>query len=129
MPVGSPGISTRNYEKDNGFVSGVVAVIAGPPFALLWGTASTDAVNPSGGGRTSGQSTTIYTMVLENNTGAVVTAWLEISDGTVITPNYHVNNGESAVITFAAGLTVGDQDLYINAALIDVTAQIIGTEA
>ena len=135
MVRASPGEDTgkntnpRRYEKDNGFVSGVIAVAAGPVATLIWGTASTDAVNPSGGGRTAGESTTIYTIVIENATGGAVTVYLENGTGTVWTPDYHVNNNETSVITFQAGLNIGNQDIYINASAAAVEVQIIGTEA
>ncbi len=119
----------RRYEKDNGFVSGVIAVAIGPVATLIWGIASVNAVNPAAGGRTAGEDTTIYTIIIENATGAGVTVFLENGTGTVWTPDYHVNNNETSVISFIAGLNIGDQDIYINASAAAVEVQIIGTEA
>lgn len=128
MPVGSvgatedTGVNTnpRRYEKDNGFYSAVTARAGGVATAL-WTIATLPV-------RTAGLDTTIYTLVIENATGAVITAWLEIA-GAAITPNYHVNNNETSVITFAAGLTSGNNDVNCNSSANAVVFQIIGTEA
>jgi len=70
------GVNTnpRRYEKDYGFVSDVVAVAVGPVATPIW-AAGLPAVNPAAG-RTAGLVTTIYSLVIENSTGAAVTAWL-----------------------------------------------------
>ena len=110
----------RRYEKDNGFYSAVVARAGGVATALY-----TIATVPA---RTAGLDTTIYTLIIENSTGAAITGWLEVG-GVVITPDYHVNNNETAVITFVAGHNVGNQDVNCNASANDVEFQILGTEA
>ena len=110
----------RKYEKDNGFYSAIVARAGGVATAL-WTIATLPV-------RTAGLDTTIYTLIIENATGAAVTAWLEVG-GVVITPDYHVNDDETAVITFQAGHNVGNQDIDCNASVNDVEFQILGTEA
>jgi len=110
----------RRYEKENGFRSPVVAV-AGPVATALWTTTTTPA-------RTSGKSTTIYTLIIENDTGAAVTAWLEIA-GTAITVPFHIADADTVVIDFIGGFTTGDNDINCNASVAGVRFQIIGTEA
>lgn len=114
----------RRYEKDHGFTSAVVAR-AGGVATPLWAVGLA-AVYPAAG-RTDDTITTIYTLVIENATGAAVTAWLEIG-GVVVTPDYHVNDDETAVISFVAGLTVGNQDIECNASANAVEFQIMGTQ-
>jgi hypothetical protein len=109
----------RRYEKDNGFYSAVVARAGGVATAL-WTIATTPA-------RTAGQVTTIYTLTIENSTGAAVTAWLEIG-GTAITVPFHVANNDSVVIPLGAGLTSGDADVNCNASVNGVNFSIFGTE-
>ncbi|GAH17706.1 unnamed protein product [marine sediment metagenome] len=126
MVKGAPGLdpgthtNPRRYEKINGFYSEVVARAGGVATPLY-----TVATDPA---RTAGQDTTIYTLIIENSTGAAITAWLEVG-GVVITPAYHVNNNETGVITFVAGHNVGDQDIDCNASADAVEFQILGTEA
>lgn len=129
LPTQDTGLNTnpRRYEKDNGFVSARVAVAAGPTATELWAV-GTAAVNPSGG-RTSGQVTTVYTLEIENSTGAAITAWLETGPGTVITPSYHVANNDTVVIDFVGGKNFGNMDIYLNASVAGVVGQIEGTEA
>ena len=110
----------RKYEKDNGFYSAVIARAGGVATALY-----TIATTPA---RTAGQVVTIYTLTIENATGAAITGWLEVG-GVVVTPDYHVNNNETAVISFEAGLTLGDNDINCNASANAVEFQIVGTEA
>ena len=110
----------RRYEKDNGFYS-APTVRVGAAATPLYTVATTPA-------RTAGESTTIYTLLIENETGSTVTAWLEIG-GVVVTLEFHVNNAEAVVIPFIAGLTLGDNDINCNASVDDVVFQIIGTEA
>jgi len=110
----------RRYEKDNGFYSAPIARAGGVATALY-----TIATAPA---RTAGEVTTIYTLQIENETGAAVTAWLEIG-GVTVTLEYHINDAETSVITFTAGLTLGDNDINCNASANDVVFQIIGTEA
>ena len=109
----------RRYEKDNGVFSAPIARAGGVATAL-WTTAT---ARP----RTAGRSTTIYTLIINNPTGASVTAWLEIG-GVVITPNYHIVTMETAVITFVAGQTTGNNNVNCNASVNAVVFQIIGTE-
>jgi len=111
----------RRYEKDNGFYSAVTAVAAGPAATAIWAATTTPA-------RTVGQDTTIYSLHLENSTGAAITAWLEV-DGVAITVPYHVANNDSVLIDWPAGLDVGDQDIDLNASAAGVVGQISGTEA
>jgi len=119
MMVEDTGLHTnpRRYEKDNGFYSAVVARAGGVATAL-W-TAAT--------GRTAGQITTIYTLEIENSTGAAVTAWLEIG-GAAITVPYHISNDDSVIIEFVAGFNSGDADVNCNASANDVVFSIKGTE-
>jgi len=109
----------RRLESDYGFRSAVVAV-AGPAATALWTTATTPA-------RTAGEVTTIYTLIIENATGAAVTGWLEIG-GVAITPPFHVANNDTVVIDFIAGFRVGDADVNCNASAAGVNFQIVGTE-
>ena len=110
----------RGYEKDNGFYSAVVARAGGVATAL-WTIATTPA-------RTAGQVTTIYTLTIENSTGAPVTAWLEIG-GTAITILFHVADTDSVVIDFVGGFNSGDADIDCNASVNDVVFALKGTEA
>ncbi len=110
----------RRYEKDNGFYSAVVARAGGVATAL-WTIATAPA-------RTAGLDTTIYTLEIENSTGAAVTAWLEIG-GVAITVPFHVANDDSVVIPYPAGLDTGDADIDCNASVNAVTFSIKGTEA
>jgi len=121
------GVNTnpRRYEKDYGFVSDVVAVAVGPVATPIW-AAGLPAVNPAAG-RTAGLVTTIYSLVIENSTGAAVTAWLEVA-GAPITPPIHVANNDTVVVGFPAGLNVGDVDIDLNASAAGVEGQISGTE-
>lgn len=116
------GLNTnpRRYEKDNGFYSAPIARAGGIATAL-WTVATAPA-------RTAGQVTTIYTLTIENPTAAAVTAWLEVG-GVSVTPNYHVNAAETAVITFVAGLNTGNADVNCNASVNAVVFQVVGTEA
>ena len=109
----------RRYEKDNGFYSEVVAR-AGGVATPLWTIVTTPA-------RTAGQESTIYTLTIENSTGAAITAWLEIG-GTVITIPFHIANTDSVIIGFIAGLNSGDADVDCNASADDVVFQVMGTE-
>ena len=126
LVVEDTGVNTnpRKYEKDNGFASAVVAR-AGGVATPLWAVGLA-AVTPVAG-RTDGGVTTIYTLIIENATAAAITGWLERA-GVVITPDFHVQNNETAVIPFDAGLTSGDADLECNASANAVEFQIIGTE-
>ncbi|GAG81105.1 unnamed protein product [marine sediment metagenome] len=110
----------RQYEKDNGFYSAVVARAGGVATAL-WTIATAPA-------RTAGEESTIYHLHIENSTGAAVTAWLEVG-GVVVTPPYHVANDDTVTIDWLAGLDIGNQDIDLNASANDVVAQISGTEA
>lgn len=120
--VEDTGLNTnpRTYEKDNGFRSPVVARAGGVATAL-WTLATTPA-------RTAGQVSTIYTLTIENATGAAVTAWLEIG-GVAITVPFHVANNDSIIIDFPAGFDLGDNDVNCNASVNGVIFQIAGTEA
>lgn len=116
------GLNTnpRRYEKDNGFYSAVVTRAGGVATAL-WTIATAPA-------RTAGQVTTIYTLEIENSTGAAVTGWLEIG-GVAITVPFHVADDDSIVIDFVGGFNSGDADVNCNASVNDVVFSIKGTEA
>ncbi len=110
--------------NQNGFVSAPVAR-AGGVATPLWAV-GTAGVNPAAG-RTNGLSTTIFTLEIANDTGGAITAWLEIG-GVVISPLYHVNDTETAVISFVGGMTTADQDLNINVSADGVVAQLLGIQ-
>ena len=124
MPKAFPLGLSPLFLNQHGFVSGAIARAAGVATAL-WAVL-TPAVNPAAG-RTAGLSTTIFTLILENNTGAATSAWLEIG-GLPITPLYHLNNGETSVVTFDGGMTTGNQDININALVNGVVAQLLGIQ-
>jgi len=109
----------RGYEKDNGFYSEVVTRAAGA--TALWTIATTPA-------RTAGLVTTIYTLEIENSTGAAVTGWLEIG-GVAITVPFHIATLDSVVIDFIGGFNTGDADIDCNASVDDIVFSIKGTEA
>lgn len=114
----------RRYEKLHGFTSAPVAR-AGGVATPLW-AAALAAVYPAAG-RTAGQISTVYTFVIENPTQAAVTAWLEVG-GAAITPPYHVNSGDTVVISYAAGMTTGNVNVNLNASANTVVGQIMGTQ-
>ena len=120
--VEDTGVNTnpRRYEKDNGFYSAVVARAGGVATAL-WTVATAPA-------RTAGLVTTIYTLEIENSTGAAVTAWLEIG-GVAITIPFHVANTDSVIIEYVGGFNSGNADVNCNATVNDVVFSIKGTEA
>ena len=124
MPKAFPLGLSPLFLNLNGFVSAAVARAGGVATAL-WAV-GTAGVNPAAG-RTAGLSTTIFTLILENNTGAATTAWLEIG-GVVITPVYHLNNGETSVVTFEGGMTTANQDINLNAPVNGVVAQLLGIQ-
>jgi len=110
----------RRYEKDHGFYSPVVTRAGGAATALY--TTTTTPV------RTAGQDTTIYTLEIENSTGATVTGWLE-TGGVMITIPFHISNNDSVTIDYDGGFNVGDADIQCNASVNDVVFSIKGTEA
>lgn len=110
------------FIAQNGFVSAQVARAGGVP-TPLW-AAGLGAVNPLLG-RILGTNSVVGTLEISNDTGAAITAWLMIG-GVVVTPIYHVNDGESAVISFVLGKNFGDQDIDIEASVNGVIAQIEG---
>ena len=116
------GLNTnpRRYEKENGIRSAVVARAGGVP-TPLWTIATLPA-------RTAGLDTTIYTIEIENSTGAVATGWLEIA-GVAITVPFHVVNNDSVVIPYPAGLEIGDFDVDCNASVNGLIFTLRGTEA
>ena len=121
VDVQDTGLNTnpRRYEKDNGFRSAPTARAGGVATAL-WTITTTPA-------RTAGQTSTMYTLIIENATGAAITGWLEIG-GVAITPNYHVANNDTIVVDFVAGFDLGNNDINCNASVNAVVFQIIGTE-
>ena len=124
MPQAFPLGLSPLFLNQNGFVSAPVARAGGVATAL-WAVL-TPGVNPAAG-RTNGLSTTIFTMIITNGTGAAITAWLEVG-GVVISPIYNVNDGETAVISFVGGMTTANQDLDINASVNGVVAQLLGIQ-
>jgi len=110
----------RRYEKDNGFYSPVVARAGGVATALY-----TAATTPA---RTAGEDTTIYTLEIENSTGAAITAWLEIG-GVAITVPFHVGDNQTLIVPYPAGFEVGDNDINCNANVNAVNFSIKGTES
>jgi hypothetical protein len=124
VDVEDTGLNTnpRRYEKDNGFYSLVVARALGA--TALWTIATLPA-------RTAGQVTTIYTLEIENSTGAAVTGWLEIG-GAPITVPIHVANNDSVVINYVAGLNSGDADVDCNGGLkmsVELICEVCGSRA
>lgn len=109
----------RRYERDYGFRSPVVARAGGVATAL-WTTGTAPA-------RTSGKQTVIYSLTIENNTGAAQTGWLEIA-GVVVTVPYWVQDKDTIAIDFIAGLKVGNNDVNCNSTANNVGFQIIGLE-
>lgn len=124
MPKGFPLGLSALFLNQNGFVSLPIARAGGIPTAL-WAVL-TLGVTPAAG-RTAGMSSTIFTLIISNDTGAAITANLAIG-GVVITPLYHVNNTETAVITFEGGMTTGNQDIQIDASANGVVAQLLGIQ-
>lgn len=119
--VEDTGLNTnpRRFESDNGFWSAPTAVV-GPAATALWTIATTPA-------RTAGLETTIYTIEIENSTGAAVTAWLEIG-GVVITVPFHIVDNDSITIPYVAGFATGNNDVNCNASAVGVVVSIKGTE-
>ena len=125
MPQAFPlGVSSPLFLNQNGFVSGAIARAGGVATAL-WAV-GTAGVTPAAW-RTDGLSSTIFTLVIANDTGGAITAWLEIG-GVVISPLYHVNDTETAVISFVGGMTTANQDIDINASANGVVAQLLGIQ-
>lgn len=114
----------RRLESDSGFTSAVVTRVGGVA-TPLWADGLA-AVYPAAG-RTAGLVTTIYTIEIENATGAPVTAWLEVG-AVAITVPFHINDGEAAIIPYDAGKTVGNVDVDCNASANDVVFAIMGTQ-
>lgn len=117
----------RMYEKDNGFVSAVVAVAAGPAAVQIWAVGLA-AINPVAG-RTAGLVTTVYSILIENNTGAAITAWLEDALAVQLTPDFNVAANDTLVVNFVSGLNLGNIDISLNASVPAIVGQIAGTEA
>ena len=124
MPKAFPLGLSAVFIANNGFVSAVVARV-GAAATPLWAVGLA-AINPVAG-RTAGTVSTIYTLTIENPTAGAVTAWLEVG-GAVVTPDYHLNAGESAVISFVAGLNIGNQDIDCNASANLVEFQVVGIQ-
>ena len=124
MPQAFPLGLSPLFLNQNGFVSGAIAR-AGGVATPLW-EVGLAAVNPAAG-RTDGLSRTLFTLILANDTGGAITAWLEIG-GVVISPLYHVNDTETAVISFVGGMTTANQDIDINASVNGVVAQLLGIQ-
>ena len=124
MPKAFPLGLSPIFIAQHGFVSAVVAR-AGGVATPLWAVGLA-AINPAAG-RTAGLVSTVYTLTSENPTAGAVTAWLEVG-GVVVTPDYHLNAGESAVISFVAGINIGNQDVNCNASANLVEFQVVGIQ-
>jgi len=124
MPKAFPIGLAPIFVAQNGFVSAVIARAGGIATAL-WAV-GTAGINPAAG-RTAGLVSTIYTLTIENPTAGAVTAWLEVL-GTVVTPDYNLNAGETAVISFVAGLNIGNQNVNCNASVNLVEFQVVGIQ-
>ena len=124
MPKAFPLGLSAVFIANNGFVSAVVAR-AGGVATPLWAV-GTAGINPVAG-RTAGTVSTIYTLTIENPTAGAVTAWLEVG-GAVVTPDYNLNAGETAVVSFVAGLNIGNQDIDCNASVNLVEFQVVGIQ-
>lgn len=124
MPKAFPLGLTLPYIAANGFVSAVIARAGGVATAL-WAV-GTAGITPAAG-RTVGTVSTIFTLQIENPTAGAVTAWLEVG-GAVVTPDYHINANETAVITFEMGLNIGNQDIDCNASANLVEFQVLGVQ-
>jgi len=124
MPKAFPTGLSAVFIANNGFVSDVVvcAGVATP----LWAV-GTGGINPALG-RTNGTISTIYTLTIENPTAGAVTAWLEVAGVGDVTPEYNLNAGETAVISFVAGLNIGNQDIDCNASANLVEFQVVGIQ-
>ena len=119
MPQAFPLGLAPIFIAQNGFYSAVIARAGGVATAL-WTILTAPA-------RTAGLVSTVYTLIIENPTVGAVTAWLEVG-GVGVTPDYHVNAGETAVISFVAGLNIGNQDIDCNASANDVEFQVLGIQ-
>jgi len=77
MPVGGLARSqvSREFEMANGFYSAPTTI--GAAATALYTTTTTPA-------RTSGQSVTVYTILVENSTGAAGTAWVNGTQNLVV---------------------------------------------
>ena len=124
MPKAFPLGLSAVFIANNGFVSAVIPRIGGVA-TPLWAVAL-GAVNPAAG-RTAGTISTIYTLTIENPTAGAVTAGLEVG-GVVVTPEYNINAGETAVISFVAGLNIGTQNIDCNASANLVEFQLAGIQ-
>ena len=124
MPKAFPLGLSAVFIANNGFVSAVIARAGGVATAL-WAV-GTAGINPVAG-RTAATVSTIYTLTIENPTAGAVTAWLEVG-GAVVTPDYNLNAGETAVISFVAGLNIGNQDIDCNASANLVEFQVVGIQ-
>jgi len=124
MPKAFPLGLSAVFIANNGFVSAVVAR-AGGVATPLWAV-GVAGINPAAG-RTAGTVSTIYTLQIENPTAGAVTAWLEVG-GAVVTPDYNLNAGETAVVSFVAGLNIGNQDIDCNASVNLVEFQVVGIQ-
>ena len=122
MPQAFPLGLSPLFLAQNGFVSAQVAR-AGGVATPLWAVGLA-AVNPAAG-RTAGAISVVGTLEISNDTGGAVTVWLEVG-GVVVTPLYHLNNTETAIVSFELGKVFGNQDINLNASANGVIAQIEG---
>ncbi|MBA7490855.1 hypothetical protein ES702_01398 [subsurface metagenome] len=120
LPTEGTGKNTnpRRYEKDYGFRSAPTTI--GAVATALYTTATTPA-------RTAGQRVTVYSLHIENRSGAQAWVWLEIA-GAAVTPAYPVANNNTLAVDWPAGLTLGNVDITVNGTA-GAVVQISGTEA
>jgi len=78
-------------------------------------------------GRKAGRKISIAWISYHNHSGDVATIWLESPAGTRITVRTKLGVDGTAVLDLRS-LYVGDQDIYLNADVDNVEAQIGGTE-
>ena len=126
MPKAFPLGLSAVFIANNGFVSAVIPSAGGVGVATPLWAVGTAGINPAAG-RTNGTISTIYTLTIENPTAGAVTAWLEVGT-VVVTPDYNINAGETAVISFVAGLNIGNQDIDCNASVNLVEFQVVGIQ-
>lgn len=109
----------RRYEVENAFRS-QVAVSTDGAAHILWGTGTTPA-------RISGKSTTIYTIMVYNHSGADRTVVLEI-EGEEICPKISIATGDTIIIDLPTPIPAGDNNVDYHASGADLDIQIIGLE-
>ena len=123
MPTGSPGedpgthTNPEVYIHQYAFRSDVVTRVGDAP-TPLYAIATTPA-------RVAGTSTDIWWIVYYNESGGNATVWLVDVDGNLLSSTVQLANNQS--VAFAVKpLPVGDTDVYVDASVNGVQAQIGG---